>query len=253
MLKDKSGFSKIAYRDYRGVDVLGTWLWDDDLNIGFITEIDEDEALISYRNTRFFTISLLLLTVFLMLLFRYINWRAQRVNIGIIEQKERYFRTLLNNAFNGIIIINEKGIIETFNLKAELIFGYTADEVIGKNVSMLANEYDRKRHDNYLHNYFETKKPKVIGAKREVEGIRKDGSSFLLRLGISEIQLNNRQVFMGMVTDLTQEKESEKKLFEIEERFKRTFDQAPIGMVISNLDSKFEKVNHAFCTLFGYS
>jgi PAS domain S-box-containing protein len=253
LLKDKSGSSKIAYRDYRGVDVLGSWLWDDELDIGFITEIDEDEALMSYKNTRLLTISLLLTTVFLMLLFSYVYWKAQKVSVEIIEQKEHYFRTLLNNAINGIIIINERGIIETFNLKAEDIFGYRADEVIGKNVSMLANEYDRKRHDTYIHNFIEKRRPKVIGKNREVTGIRKDGSSFPLKLGVNEINLRDRTIFMGMTTDLTQEKEAEKKLFEIEEKFKRTFNQAPISMVISNLGSKFQKVNHAFCNLLGYS
>lgn len=177
----------------------------------------------------------------------------QQQNIRVIDQKEKYLRTILNNAVNGIIIINHKGIIETFNLAAHNIFGYTADEVIGKNVSLLANELDRKQHDSYLSNYLKTRIPKIIGLNREVIGIRKDGSPFPLRLGVSEIVIQDRTVFMGTITDLTKEKESEKVLNEIEERFQKTFDQAPVSIANTDTNGKFQKVNHSFCTLFGYT
>lgn len=177
----------------------------------------------------------------------------QQQNIRVIDQKEKYLRTILNNAVNGIIIINHKGIIETFNLAAHNIFGYTVDEVIGKNVSLLANELDRKQHDSYLSNYLKTRIPKIIGFNREVIGIRKDGSPFPLRLGVSEIKIQERIVFMGTITDLTKEKESEKVLNEIEERFQKTFDQAPVSIANTDTNGKFQKVNHSFCTLFGYT
>lgn len=176
-----------------------------------------------------------------------------KINLMVNEQKERYFRTVLNNAVNGIIIINQKGIIESFNLAAQNIFGYTADEVIGKNVSMLANVKDRNQHDTYLRNYIKTRIPKIIGFNREVIGVRKKGSKFPLRLGVSKIEFKDRMVFMGMITDLTLEKEAEKALYEIEERFKNTFDQVPISIANTDLNGRFQKMNHAFCALFGYS
>lgn len=253
VIKGKSGSCNIAYRDYRGVDVLGVWQWDDDLNIGFVAEIDKYEAMQLYRSTRDLSLGLLAVTIFLMFGLIYINWRGQRKNIRIIEQKERYFRTVLNNAVNGIVIINQKGIIESFNLAAQNIFGYTADEVIGKNVSMLANVKDRNQHDTYLRNYIKTRIPKIIGFNREVIGVRKKGSKFPLRVGVSEIEFKDRMVFMGMITDLTLEKKAEKALYEIEERFKNTFDQAPISIANTDLNGRFQKVNHAFCALFGYS
>ncbi len=253
VLKYKSGFSKFEYPDYKGVDVLGAWLWDDELDIGFISEIDEKEALQAYRNTRVISIYLLAITVLLVLILSYVNWKNQRTNIKTIEQKEQYFRTILNNAVSGIIIINEKGIIETYNLKAENIFGYKASEVIGKNVSMLANKNDRKHHDSYIQNFRATGIPKAIGLNKEVVGIRRDGSSFPLSLGVSEIILSDRRVFMGMIIDLTQEKEAEKVLYEIEERFSRTFDQASVSIVNMDMECRFQKVNQAFSTFIGYS
>lgn len=254
MRKNKTqGSSTKAYRDYRGVKVLGTWHWDKDLGMGFIAEIDEYEAMRLYRITRNLIIALLLITVSLMLILGYFNWKSQNKYIRTIEEKEKYFRTLLNNAVNGIIIIDSRGSIETFNHTAEKIFGYTSDEMIGKNVSILANEKDRRQHDAYITNYTKTKKPKIIGSNREVEGVRKDGSSFPMRLGISEINLDGRTVYMGMINDLTEEKEQEKKLYEIKERYRKTFYQAPIGIINTDLNYKFINVNKSLCNLLGYT
>ncbi len=253
MLKEKTGFSKISYRDYRGVKVLGAWHWDDDLDIGFITEIDEDDVLKPYMDTRFLTVGLLSITVFLMLVIGYFNLKNNLKHIKVIEHKERYFRSLLNNAIDGIVIINTKGFIEIFNQTATQIFGYTPDEVIGKNVSMLTNKNDRKHHDKYVLNYLETKIPKIIGIGREVTGVRKDGSLFPMRLGISEINVENRLVFMGMITDLTKEKETEKILHEVQETLKWSFNQTPVATIIIDLDSRINKMNEAFCALLGYS
>lgn len=252
-IQGKSGFSSTAYRDYRGVMVLGAWLWDDELGIGFVSEIDEQEAMAPFKITRILTAGLLAITILLMLVLGFIYWKSNQRNVKLIEQKERYFRTLLNNAINGIVIINDKGLIETFNRKAEGIFGYKLKEVLGKNVSMLANENDRKQHDDYIHNYLETRKPKIIGKDREVTGIRKDGSLFPMLLGVSEILFEDRIVFMGQVTDLSQQKKTEERIFDVQEKTRLIFEQTPIGIAITDVNNKFNKVNVPFYSLLGYS
>lgn len=131
---------------------------------------------------------------------------AQSQSIRIIEQKEKYLQTVFNGAVDAIITINEKGIVEEFNLAAERIFQYKAKEIIGKNVKMITNLHDRKHHDQYLRNYKETGKAKIIGTGREVVGIKKDGTNFPLRLGVNEVYIGDKRKYVGMMVDLSESK-----------------------------------------------
>ena len=86
----------------------------------------------------------------------------------------------------AIITIDQRGIIESFNAAAERTFRYTADQVIGRNVSMLAPQPHQDRHDDYLQHYLQTGERKVIGIGREVIGLRRDGTTFPMELAVSE-------------------------------------------------------------------
>lgn len=252
-LKNKSGFSTKPYRDYRGVPVLGVWLWDEDLEIGFITEINEKEALIPYQGTKLIAIILILLTTFITFLFTYVLLRSQRRALYNIEQNEKYLRTVLNNAVDGIVTIDEKGIIEDFNKAAEHMFQYKAEEIIGQNVSIIANKHDRKDHDQYLRNYIKSGKAKIIGLAREVIGTKKDGTNFPLRLGVSEVYIGKTRKFVGILVDLTESKRIQRDLMTSEERYRNTFDQSPISIGYCDTQGNFVKVNQAFCRLFGFT
>ncbi len=127
-------------------------------------------------------------------------------------ERETYLSTILDNTVDGIITINERGIIESFNHAAERIFGYMAPEVVGKNINMLQPEPYRSNHDGYIRNYLNTGVKKVIGVGREVVGQRKDGSTFPLELSVSEVFVNEKRVFTGLVRDITQRKETEEEL-----------------------------------------
>ncbi len=119
---------------------------------------------------------------------------------------ETRIRTILGTVVDGIITINERGIIETVNPAAESIFGYVANEMIGQNVSMLMPEPYRSEHDGYLNNFRRTGDAKIIGSGREVEGQRKDGSTFPLDLAVNEMWLGSRRMFTGVVRDITERK-----------------------------------------------
>lgn len=142
------------------------------------------------------------------------------------ESLERH-RAILDTAVDGIITISEAGLIESFNRAAERIFGYRADEVIGRNVSMLMPEPDRGRHDSYVSNYVQTGRARVIGIGREVTGLRRDGSTFPMDLAIGEVHLPNRRLFTGITRDI-----SDRKAAELEAR-RRLDDLAHVSRLAS--------------------
>ncbi len=113
---------------------------------------------------------------------------------------------------DGVITIDERGIIERFNAAAERIFGYSVDELLGKSVSMLMPSPYRELHDSYVANYVETGEKKIIGIRREVYGRRKDGTTFPMDIAVNEVFDGNRRNFMAIVQDITARKQAEEQL-----------------------------------------
>ncbi|MGH8064896.1 MAG: PAS domain S-box protein [Candidatus Entotheonellia bacterium] len=123
-----------------------------------------------------------------------------------LRESEARLRAVVNNAVDGIITINELGIIESYNPAAERLFGYTTDEIIGQNVSRLMPAPYRQEHDGYIENYLRTGQAQIIGIGREVVGQRKEGMTFPLDLAVSEVRLGDRRIFTGIVRDLSDRK-----------------------------------------------
>jgi PAS domain S-box-containing protein len=121
---------------------------------------------------------------------------------------------IIQNAIDGIITIDERGKIESINPSACKLFNYAPEEVIGKNVSILMPPPDKEQHDEYLNRYQRTGHAHIIGVGREVVGLKKDGSVFPFRLGISEVQYSGRKIYTGFIHDLSREKEAETQLKE---------------------------------------
>ncbi|HEY3319832.1 MAG TPA: PAS domain S-box protein [Planctomycetota bacterium] len=135
-----------------------------------------------------------------------------------LEAHEDRFRSVVNNVVEGIVTIDVRGAIQTFNPAAERIFGYKAQEVIGHNVNILMPEPDHAAHDRYLHNYLKTGEKKIIGIGREVQGKRKDGSIFPLYLAVGEFQTKEGRFFTGVLRDITDQKRMENELRERADR-----------------------------------
>ena len=131
-----------------------------------------------------------------------------------LEESEARNRAIVDTAPDGIIMIDERGAIESFNLAAERIFGYRAEEVRGKNVSLLMPDDYSREHDGYLERYRRSGIKQIIGGNREVVGLRKDGTTFPLELAVGEIERGGIKKFTGIVRDITERKEAERHLRE---------------------------------------
>ena len=129
-----------------------------------------------------------------------------------LGSSEARTRSILNATVDGIITIDSSGTVESFNPAAERIFGYTANETIGNNVRMLMPEPYHSEHDGYLSAYLRTGTAKIIGIGREVVGLRKDGTTFPMDLAVNEVRIEKRQMFTGIVRDVTERKRAEQEI-----------------------------------------
>ncbi len=129
--------------------------------------------------------------------------------IQSLKENVLFTQAILDNVIDGIITIDNRGIVQSFNRAGETIFGYTADEIIGKNVNMLMPEPYHSEHDGYLENYHATGIQRIIGIGREVEGRRKDGSVFPMDLAVSRSTHNGQPLFIGLARDITERKRME--------------------------------------------
>lgn len=126
------------------------------------------------------------------------------------KNAENRNKAILDTVVDGIITINQLGIIETVNPATTKIFGYDASEMIGQNVKMLMPNPYQEEHDGYLQHHRDTGEKKIIGIGREVQGLRKDGSVFPLELAVNDMQVSGEKMFTGIVRDITERKEAEK-------------------------------------------
>lgn len=127
-------------------------------------------------------------------------------------KNSEFLHDIVQNAIDGIISINGAGIVQSINPSACKLFGYLPEEVIGNNISMLMPAPDKLQHDHYIRRYQVTHKPRIIGIGREVTGLRRDGTTFPMRLGVSEVTYHEETFFVGFIHDLTLHKEIEERL-----------------------------------------
>ncbi|NJD07137.1 MAG: diguanylate cyclase [Methylococcaceae bacterium] len=177
-------------------------------------------------------------------------------------ERDRYLAGILDNVFDGILTIDELGIIDSFNRAAERIFGYRREEVLGRNVKMLVPAPHDALHDDYIQRYLATGEKKIIGIGRVVEGLRKDGSRFPMDLAVTEIREGGKIRFTGILRDITDRVKAEEEVRRmahhdnltglpnrllLQDRLQRCLaraqrDQTRVALLFLDLD-RFKKIN----------
>ena len=132
-----------------------------------------------------------------------------------LQESVQHTQAILDNMFDGVITINAKGLMESFNKAASSIFGYTSEEVIGRNLAMLMPGIPDHQHDRYLEHYLETSESHVIGTLLEAEGQRKDGSQFPMSLSVSKTTHNGQATFISLIRDISQQRQDEEEIYRL--------------------------------------
>jgi two-component system sensor kinase FixL len=152
------------------------------------------------------------------------------------EQHARFeLAAFLDAAVDAVVVIDHRGRIETFNRAAEKLFGYSAAEVLGKNVSVLMPEPDCSAHDAYMARYLATGEARIIGKAREVRALRKDGTGFPVLLSVGRIEGTNPPRFVGFVHDLAAQRNVEAQAALAQEKLHRLDRLSIMGEMASGL------------------
>lgn len=159
----------------------------------------------------------------------------QRAAEDMIKWRESHLRSILSTVPDGMVVIDETGIVLSFSTAAEALFGYTEKEVIGRNVSMLMGSPDRERHDGYIRRYLETGEKRIIGKGRVVFALRKNGTSFPMELSIGEATDGMQRIFTGFIRDLTERRQTEEKLQTLQSELIHVSRVSAMGTMASTL------------------
>ncbi|NTI50787.1 PAS domain S-box protein [Agrobacterium rhizogenes] len=152
-----------------------------------------------------------------------------------LAEREAHLRSILATVPESMVVIDEGGTIASFSSAAEKLFGYSAEEVYGKNVRMLMPSPDREAHDGYLSHYLTTGERRIIGYGRVVSGQRKDGTVFPMELSVGEAIANGKRIFTGFVRDLTSR-------HKIEEELRQSQKMEAVGQLTGGLAHDFNNL-----------
>ncbi len=157
------------------------------------------------------------------------------INVGLrfrqlfleAQQSESRLRAVMDTAIDGIIMIDSRGTVQSYNSAAQRILGWSAEQVIGRNVHMLMPEPHHSAHDGYLQHHIRTGEERIIGTGREVEALHQNGSAVPIRLAVGRVQLPGPPLFVGFISDIRERRAIEASLRESEEKFRSLIDNIP--------------------------
>jgi PAS domain S-box-containing protein len=173
----------------------------------------------------------------------------------ITERKraDEKFKELLEAAPDAWVVANRHGKIVLVNTETERMFGYQRDELLGQDIEILIPWHFRDRHARHQANYFAQPKARRMGPALELAGRRKDGTEFAAEISLSPLRAGEELLVLSTIRDVTEGKRVIETLRESEERFRRVFEEGPLGLALVGKDHRFLNVNSAFSRLVGYS
>jgi two-component system sensor kinase FixL len=152
-----------------------------------------------------------------------------------ILASEAHLRSILDTVPDAMIVIDTKGIVQSFSRAAQRLFGYREDEIVSRNVSMLMPQPYRDAHDGYLERYARTGERRIIGIGRVVVGERKDGATFPMELAVGEMRSGDKTYFTGFIRDLTERQRTEARLHDIQSELAHVSRLTAMGEMASTL------------------
>lgn len=151
-----------------------------------------------------------------------------------------------------MILIDSRGAITRFNRAAERVFGYRAEDVLGRNVKMLMPEPFRGEHDGYLERYHSTGERRIIGMGRSVIACRRDGSTFPIDLAVGEFVTDTERGYVGILRDISERQKHESELRNRAEQLRLLLEHAPTPVIVTSPSGHIQNANAACLTLLGY-
>lgn len=167
----------------------------------------------------------------------------------VLDRGEAVLRSILDTVPDALIIIDAKGMVQSFSAAAERLFGYAPQEVIGRNVSMLMPSPYREGHDDYLARYLATGERRIIGIERIVVGQRKSGATFPMELAVGEVNTSAARLFTGFIRDLTDRRDRERRLTELQAELVHVSRLSELGQMASALA---HEVNQPLAAISNY-
>jgi two-component system sensor kinase FixL len=166
-----------------------------------------------------------------------IAWFGERLRTTRLQAaaREAHLESILATIPDAMIVIDERGLMQSFSSAAERLFGYAAGEVLGKNVKMLMPSPYRENHDGYIERYQRTGERRIIGIGRVVVGERNDGSTFPMELAVGEMRSGNQRFFTGFIRDLTERQKTEARLQELQSELVHISRLTAMGEMASTL------------------
>jgi two-component system, LuxR family, sensor kinase FixL len=149
--------------------------------------------------------------------------------------REAHLQSILDTVPDGMIVIDERGVVLSFSAAAERMFGYRAAEVCGHDVSMLMPSPHREHHGDYIRRYLQTGERHIVGIGRVVAGRRRDGSSFPIELAVGEVRQGGRRLFTGFVRDITERQQTRQRLQELQAALSHVSRVSEMGQMASAL------------------
>ncbi|CAN5222437.1 PAS domain S-box protein [soil metagenome] len=159
----------------------------------------------------------------------------QKASEAAIVRREHHLRSILATVPDAMIVMDERGTVASFSAAAEHLFGYSEQEVVGRNVNMLMPDSDRADHDKHLSTYAKTGVRHIIGSIRNVTAMRRSGETFPIELAVGEVSISGERIFTGFIRDVTARRESEARLQELQSELVHVSRVSAMGTMASTL------------------